>query len=693
MGSSFYYYLSSSFVYGLLLIASASGFTRLPPFTVAALVSLLWSLLNLLAAFDCDFNLQYILIGETLRNSAWFFLIGVLISRNQFCSNYQLFQQHRYVLPMAVVCLLIASIEVMPGWWVFIDSLALNNPLYAIHVMFAIAGLVLVEQLYRNTPLNRRSNLNALCLALSLIFTIDLLVYSNSLLYNQLDSRLWELRGLINAIAALLLLISRNRMASSDGIICLEPPRKTMFYTTVLFGCGIYLAAMSFTGFFLQQANEEWLQAAQMLFMALAITLLIIPFTSGKIRAITKVYFTKHFFHYSYDYRVEWIKISRALAQFNSLDVLKPFIITTMTELVESSGGGLWIRNHQGQFLLAAEQNLRMTPQELHYLSHSGDVLGNYLLSKQWVIDFNELARAPEVYNDIDLSAWCYEDSQVWLIVPLLRLHNLEAFVILTQARAVRKLNWEDHDMLKTVGMQLANALALTCASEELANHRQFETYNRLAAFLVHDLKNLSAQLSLIVNNVGKHRHNPAFFDDVVDTLGNVISKTQHMVTQLRQGPAYSYSVNLLDLVGIVKSIEQQHRGTPVVEYECNPQQCLIRADRVKLISILSNLIQNGQDAAREVNGTVKVCLDSDQNQAIIQIIDTGIGMDKQFIAERLFKPFDTTKGNAGMGIGAYEAKDYISKIAGRLSVESQPGQGTTFTITLPLADTTHESS
>ena len=69
--------------------------------------------------------------------------------------------------------------------------------------------------------------------------------------------------------------------------------------------------------------------------------------------------------------------------------------------------------------------------------------------------------------------------------------------MVLTQARVPRKLDWEDHDLLKTVGMQLANALALNKASEELASNRQFETYHRLSAYLVHDLKNMVAQISL----------------------------------------------------------------------------------------------------------------------------------------------------------------------------------------------------
>lgn len=284
------------------------------------------------------------------------------------------------------------------------------------------------------------------------------------------------------------------------------------------------------------------------------------------------------------------------------------------------------------------------------------------------------------------MSPWCYEDSQVWLIVPLFHLNRLEAFVVLTQARVPRKLDWEDHDLLKTVGMQLANALALNKASEELANNRQFETYHRLSAYLVHDLKNLVAQISLIVRNAEKHKHNPDFFDDTIDTLNNVVKKMHHIVDQLKQGETNARASTFVNLVELVSDIVQQHIGTPAIQLTIGIDDCVITADKIKLSNILTNLLQNAQDATTGKEGWVKLELTKNHDYAVIKIIDNGTGMDQQFIAERLFKPFDTTKGNAGMGIGAYEARDYIIKQAGQIRVDSQPGQGTTFTIQLPLA-------
>jgi signal transduction histidine kinase len=98
----------------------------------------------------------------------------------------------------------------------------------------------------------------------------------------------------------------------------------------------------------------------------------------------------------------------------------------------------------------------------------------------------------------------------------------------------------------------------------------------------------------------------------------------------------------------------------------------------------LEHLVQNAQEATPD-SGKVEIILKIDDQHIIIEIIDTGCGMDKQFIRERLFKPFDTTKGNAGMGIGVFESREYVRSLGGSLNVESEHGNGTVFRISLSL--------
>lgn len=681
----FYSYLSATIAYLLLFLFTLFNKNRHPTFIVAAFFSVIWTASVVDISQRQQLYFANSLIFETLRNASWLALIGVLLSKQRYGASYRILFQSIPAYVAIIFTLLVLSIEVFPNFLDLIQDFFATDPRFAAHLIYAVFGLISVEQLYRNTPLKQRWNLKFLCVSLAALFIVDLIVYSKSLLFISLDFALWQSRGIINTLIVPLLIISVNRLKIDDDHHSFSSPRKSVFYTTFLLGSGIYLILMSFAGIYIKNANTEWGEAAQTLFIFLALLLLVIAFTSGKIRALVKVYFSKHFFHYSYDYREEWLKISKALAKLETLEELKIFIINTLSELVESTGGGLWLKSDQGQFFLAAEQNLRLSPQERQHLENINE-LPQYLSNKQWVIDFFELAHAPEIYDDIDLSPWCYEDSQVWLIIPLFHLNRLEAFVVLTQARVPRKLDWEDHDLLKTVGMQLANALALNKTSEELASSRQFETYHRLSAFLVHDLKNLVAQISLIVKNADKHKHNPEFFDDTIDTLNNVVKKMHHIVEQLKQGEPAAPTHSVINLTDIAHSIAQQHRGSPPLQLNCTHDDCLIIADKIKLTNILTNLIQNAQDATVQADGWVKLELTKQQGYAVIKIMDNGIGMDQKFIADRLFKPFDTTKGNAGMGIGAYEARDYVIKQNGQLKVDSQPGNGSTFTIKLPLA-------
>jgi len=680
----FFSYLSSTLAYLVLFMLAAFRKKRHWLFILTTLISALWCLNVTRTATDSHLFLADTLIYETFRNLSWLLLLANFYYKPHYVNLYKLLFPSKLVALLTVFVFLVAIIEAFPTLLDLIQPWCNADPRFIGHLIFAVFGMILTEQVFRNTPLEHRWHLKFICICLGALFAVDFLVYSKSLLYKHLDMALWQSRGFINALIVPFLAVTLPRLDSLDNNPGQTAPRKMVFYTSILFGCGLYLLLMSATGFYLKQTNAEWGETIQTVFIFLAILLLVISFTSGKIRALAKVFFSKHFFHYSYDYRDEWLKISKSLAKLESLDDLKIFIIATLSSLVESSGGGLWLKNDQGKFFLAAEQNLHLTTLELEHLK-TGNHLPDYLSRKQWVIDFFELAHAPEVYDDIDLTPWSYEDSQVWLIVPLFHLSYLEAFVVLTQPKAPRKLNWEDHDLLKTVGMQLANALALTKASEALANNRQFETYHRLSAFLVHDLKNIAAQISLIVKNAEKHKHNPDFIDDSIDTLNHVVNKMQHIVNQLKQGTTSLPPQKLLNLVKIINTIQRQHKSEPKLEFETCLDECLIKADSTKLTNIITNLVQNAQEASQHHGGGVKVVLTSQQDYAVIKIIDNGSGMTQSFITERLFKPFDTTKGNAGMGIGAYEARDYILKIAGTLDVESKPDHGTTFTLQLPL--------
>ncbi|MGD7036815.1 XrtA/PEP-CTERM system histidine kinase PrsK [Methylotuvimicrobium buryatense] len=681
---SFYNYLTATTSYALLIPFALISIKKSPyfvPFFLAIVLSLIWLGYTTFTLQDQFYFSSDALPFETLRNGAWLIFLCFISFKQRKGERLSIFFRSKNVLLILFSTTLVFLYEVNSGLLQAINQFLQRDLRLFIHVIFAIVGLMLIEQIYRNAFSDQRWSIKFLCVGLGALFIVDFILYSKSLLFFSLDSAIWSSRGIINAIIAPMLAVSMLRLQEKDTELTVS--RKIVFHTTVLFGSGLYLVLMSVAGFYIRDYGGNWGEVAQFTFIFLAILLLIVLFISGKIRALVKVNLSKHFLEYRYDYREEWIKLSKTLAQLNSVSELAGLIIKTMADLVESSGGGLWLKNEQGDFYLAEHKHLGFEPEQLF---GKDEPFIRFLADKQWVIDFVQYIDNPDLYDDIDLSKWNFDDNKIWLIIPLYRLNSLEAFVVLTQARVPRALNWEDLDLLKTVGFQLSNALALNQTLDELSRARQFEAYSRLSAFVVHDLKNLIAQVAMIVKNAEKHKHNPEFIEDSIDTLQNVVTKMQHIIDQLKKGNIQSETQAVLNLNQIIQDVaQQQSSNRPTLEIVSDINQDFeVQGEQAKITAVLGHLIQNAQEATDD-DGFVKLELTQNADRAIIKIIDSGAGMDNKFIAERLFKPFDTTKGNAGMGIGVYEARDYVLKHSGTIDVKSAAGIGTTFTITLPL--------
>ena len=108
--------------------------------------------------------------------------------------------------------------------------------------------------------------------------------------------------------------------------------------------------------------------------------------------------------------------------------------------------------------------------------------------------------------------------------------------------------------------------------------------------------------------------------------------------------------------------------------------------------TVFSHIIQNAQEASLK-DQPIEVTLLAGQHQAIVLVEDHGQGMEAEFIENRLFKPFDSTKGLTGMGVGAFESREYIRSLGGNISVNSDLGLGSIFTIVIPCVEDPEEFS
>ena len=257
---SYYSYLAAAAAYFLLLPLALIGIKKNPvaiSLIVAVVISLTWAGYTAFLIYNDELVTSEILPLETLRDTAWFFLLSTLISRQQFNNNYSLLFKSRLANGMALLMVFILALEVFSDLRYQIQQFLGQDLRLFAHVVFAIIGLMLVEQLYRNATLDLHWTVKFLCLGLGALFTIDFIVYSKSLLFVKLDYLLWNSRGFINALIVPLLAISILRLQINNAIR-ITASRKVVFHTTVLLGSGLYLILMSLAGFYIRDYGGNW---------------------------------------------------------------------------------------------------------------------------------------------------------------------------------------------------------------------------------------------------------------------------------------------------------------------------------------------------------------------------------------------------------------------------------------------------
>ncbi len=277
-------------------------------------------------------------------------------------------------------------------------------------------------------------------------------------------------------------------------------------------------------------------------------------------------------------------------------------------------------------------------------------------------------------------------NERMWLIAPLICEGSLIGFVAITHPLADTPLTWEEIDLLRAAGRQVASFLAFEQAAKRLAEAHQFEAMNRMSAIIMHDLRHLIAQQALVVQNAARHRGNPEFFDDAILTIDNSVKRMTRLMDELRSGVTRGGEAHRAELNEIcAEAVRRCADAVPKPLLEVRDRGIEVIVNRERLLQVLEHMIRNAQQATPQ-EGSVTVSVRQVGQQAILEVVDTGCGMDQQFIRDRLFRPFDTTKGEQGFGIGAYQAREFARKCGGGVEVESAPGKGTRFIIRLPLA-------
>ena len=571
-----------------------------------------------------------------------------------------------------------------------------------------VLTLMLIEQLFANVTDDARWNVKPLCLGLAGAALFDLYLFSQAVLFNRLDEDAMRIRGAVHALMLPLLVLASMRRANWLSKIQLS--RKAAFHSATLVIAGLYLIFVSGVGYYVRYFGGEWGSSLQIGLFFVAILALMVLALSGSVRAKLRVFLGKHFFRYRYDYREEWLRFTKTLSA-NSAELqgdspaaiqgqqmgqqmgqqagqqVGQKVVRGLADLLESPGGGLWLRARgESTFSQTAHWNLGRT----EIKEDADSPLCRFMMTSGWVVNLEEFRASPRRYGGLSIPPWLSAIEQAWLIVPLVVGDEMIGFVVLARARTRVDINWEVNDLLKTAGRQAASFLAQMQATEALLEVRKFDAFNRMSAFVVHDLKNIVTQLSLMMKNAQKHSQNPEFQRDMLMTVENSLDRMRQLMLQLREGATPPGTNVGVDLVEIVRRIQKNaiSRGRQL-EFELD-DHVGTRGQEERLERIIGHVVQNAFDAT-PASGQVKLTLSRKASQACIEVADTGAGMSREFIRTRLFKPFQTTK-QAGMGIGAYESFQYVQELGGKIEVDSELGHGTCVTILLPLFEIRTES-
>ncbi len=640
---------------------------------IACLVTALWAGLSAVHARYDLFTLTARLFLDAVQIAAWLNVLAILVSLRSHSS-----WLHRALalLPWGVIAVsgLAALLSMQPdsdpviAAWVAL--LGLSQPL---------VGIFALEQVFRNATSVSQNALRWLFFGIGMMLAANFFLLAQAIAIQGFDVSVWHGRALVFALAALFV-FKGLRAVGPNWTIGLFVSRQVVFYSTSFLLIGLYLVLMSVGASYLRSVAGTWGVAVQSMFVAALGAILLVLIFSGAIRRRLMAFVATHFYRNRYDYRLEWPRFVQTLSSRPAQVNLQQSAIRAVCQIVESGCGRLWlIDEQQRRYLQAADWQADVAPS----LGIAADnSLSEFMRRSGWVVDLAEMATNPELYDNTEPPADLLVLGPDGIVVPLLHVDSMYGLLLLKRPPDMGKLHFEDRDLLKMVGRHLAAHLWQADIDRRLANSKQFEAYNRMTAFVMHDLKNLTAQLQLVVSNAAKHKRNPEFVDDAIATISNSVDRMGKLLTQLSQdmrGGA-NRNVSLADIARRVALRAGTRQPVPRVTIS---EEVIVNADPEQLSMVLDHVVRNAQDATTS-SGNVDVDVGREAGSPQVRVTDDGHGMDDAFVRERLFKPFDTTKGARGMGIGAYQTREYLRSLGGDVLVETALGKGTTFKLVFP---------
>lgn len=644
---------------------------------VALALTALWSLRHALAGV---LSLTFLSDGvaETVRNGAWLAVMGTYLYRSQGSWN---LHRGRSLVFMALGLLLVVQLgfDLLVG-----EGAPLNEGLlpvfkssWLLRCVFALGALVALHGLSgpRDHPAVARQQA-WVGAALAFMWAYDFNHYILAWLTHGEVLSIGPMRGFVMALLAAMLAVALR----TDGTRSVAISRAAL---TRLISLGIlmlYMLVVVLAATLSSELSAPLGRVAQFaVLFALAVSVLaLLP--SASLRSWLRVEISKHLFAHRYDYRALWLRFAATVADSAEDEApLDTRVTRAIAEAIEAPAAALYLSDTDGRLI----RNIMWAwPDQIDLPCDLDSNLSARLRETGWIVD---VATDWSQFGTM-LPAWMHRSPHAWAIAPLIHRDQLVGAILLAAPPGRRPLDWEDLDVLRVVCGEAAALISEARSRIALAEAQRFDEFNRRFAFMLHDLKNLVSQMSLLASNAQRHADNPAFREDMVLTLHETAGRMTELLQRLgRPDSTVDTDATSLMLGPWVRELAPGWAaGLGLVEVEGDVLQPA-RADAEGLARALAHLVRNAIEAS-PAGRQVRIVLEAQESAARIHVIDGGSGMSPAFVRDELFRPFSSTKPN-GFGLGAHEARLLVQAMGGSLEVESAEGQGTCFTIRLPFAD------
>ena len=619
-------------------------------------------------------------IAEMLRDLGW--LAYILITTRpqnghqdirrtiaQFCLGLALLAIVRTGLALSIV---LAPLD-MPA---LRDLLLLSVMTWWI---FSAASLLFANTLYRSTAVSAGSGFRLITITLGVMWAYNLNTFTMMILGYPQAATLSDWRGIVALVLLPAFAIGARRKEHWKVL----PSRQATTRSLLFLGIGVYFVVVSSATRAAIWAGESAGDTLRIL-LATAVTLGVLALAAmPRRRAYIKTFFIKHMFEHRYDYRSEWLRFSATIGDRGaSQSSAEERVIRSLADVTQSHGGLLLLVEPPNYLALAGTWRMETMRHAAHPEPASPEWLDG-LIATARIVDLNQIRTVggPSA-ADGAVPPWLIEELGLWMLVPLVRSKRLVGLVGLAQPSVARDLDWEDFDLLKVIAQQVTVHLTDEQSHSRLEEARRFDEFNRRFAFIIHDLKNVVSQLSLVSSNARDHGSNPKFQTAMVKTLANSTDKMTSLLSRLsadRITNEPSFSVVIPEHV--LRRVATGYRNTAAITVTTDAE-CAIRADEEHLAEALGHLLSNAIEASSGL-ADIQISVANKEGAVVIAIQDRGCGMSPNFIRNDLFKPFVSTKPG-GFGIGAAEARSMIIAMGGELRVESVEGEGTTFFASFP---------